>query len=319
MEPIRYLARVVEALNFELSGDVGYSGTLTKNPWHPRWRVLVWGGEPVGLDDLYAAVCCAPTRPFTRQRAEVRSGIGRNVELFDRLRFWAYDHKHQYTDRRTWALAVAAQAMGFNGDFVEPMAVNEVGWIIKSVAGWVWTRYSPEIGLGRVNRGAMELSQELPLGQKQALAGTWSATKRRSHTDSRITEAVAAMLNDGHAITQASVSAASGLGLATIKRRWPMISAMTKSVSCGPVTTPVVEVEKPTMPSPPVPSRPDLSIVGAARGISGPSTPKSRAGSYRQAQLAAMAAQIEAERTATGGHPPVPAYAVAAQRMRAIK
>jgi len=74
-------------------------------------------------------------------------GIGRNVEVFDRLRRWAYtaiadrkigthDAWHEAVARRASQIAVDLGAAG-----PRDRKENEVGHIAKSVARWVWERY----------------------------------------------------------------------------------------------------------------------------------------------------------------------------------
>jgi hypothetical protein len=310
MAPMRYLDRVVEAMTHELNGDPGYAGALTKNPWHARWHVTLPGGELVELGDLYAAVCAAASQPRQRQRRDVRIGIGRNIELFDRLRFWAYANKRRFADRRSWGLAVADQAATINMGFANPLPPNEVGWTVQSVAEWVWSRY--QASGADAHRGAMGLDPDVPLAEKQQAAGPWSAAKRRSATDQAIADAVQGLRAIGKPVTQATVASASGKSLATIKRRWASLKAMpTEPVSAAPAT----EAAAP---------RPALVVVhGAAakpEGAAVRSTPKTRAEAWNRYRLEVMTKEIEAERRAesTGtGRPPIPAFLVAVARMRA--
>lgn len=310
--PLRYLARVVSAMTYELGGDEGYAGALTKNPWHPRWHVILPGGCPVELGDLYRAICCAPNRPRQRQHGEVRFGIGRNVELFDRLRYWAYANKRRHGDRRSWGQAVAAQAAAINQSFASPLPPNELGWTVQSVANWVWTRYQG--GTAENRRGAMGLDVDMPLADKQAMAGSWSAAKRRSATDQVLADAVQSLRAAGQAVTQVAVAQASGKGIATIKRRWAAVTAM--------LAEPLQVVPAPEVAAP----RPVLVSLpgGKVDLVTQRSTPHSRAEAWQRFKVAVLAQEIEAERRidaekhpgAGTGRPPVPAFLVAANRLR---
>ncbi len=83
----------------------------------------------------------APVKP-------VPVGIGCNVEVFDRLRRWAYTAIADWrigTDD-AWGEAVARRAGQIAADVGAasprgPLKQNEVGHIVKSVARWVWERY----------------------------------------------------------------------------------------------------------------------------------------------------------------------------------
>lgn len=310
LEPMRYLARVVSAITYELGGDEGYAGVLTKNPWHPRWHVILPGGQPVELGDLYRSICCAPHRPRQRQHGEVRVGIGRNIELFDRLRYWAYANKRRFGDRRSWGQAVAAQAAAINQSFASPLPANEVGWTVQSVATWVWARYQG--GGAESHRGAMGLEADLPIADKQAASGPWAAAKRRSATDDLIAAAVQSLRAAGQAVTQAAVAQASGKGIATVKRRWADVTAMLAE----PVQVAAPEVAVPRPVLVPLPG-------GKADLVTQRSTPRSRAEAWQRFKVAVIAQEIEAERRADAensgigtGRPPVPAFLLAANRLR---
>ena len=313
LAPMRYLARVVEAMTYELGGDEGYAGVLTKNPWHPRWHTILPGGQPVELGDLYRAICCAPNRPRQRQHGEVRCGIGRNVELFDRLRFWAYANKGRHGDRRSWGQAVAAQAAAINQSFATPLPSNEVGWTTQSVANWVWERY---LGRGAENhRGAMGLEADLPLADKQAASGPWSAARRRNATDEAIAIAVQALRAAGKPVTQPAVAQASSKGIATVKRRWATVTAMLAEPAAVRPEAPSQTIVRPALVALPG---------GKADLITERSTPRSRAEAWQRFKVAVLAQEIEAERRtdaekhpgAGTGRPPVPAFLVAANRLR---
>ncbi len=80
------------------------------------------------------------------------TGIGRNVEIFDRLRRWAYvavaDWRIGTYD--AWYSVVADRGEQIAADVGAesprgPLKANEVGHIVKSVARWVWERYGADI------------------------------------------------------------------------------------------------------------------------------------------------------------------------------
>ena len=71
----------------------------------------------------------------------IRTGIGRNVELFDCTRFWAYRHARDHKNGlfEQWHAAVRERAMFFNADlFSDPLGTAEVLHTAKSIARWVW-------------------------------------------------------------------------------------------------------------------------------------------------------------------------------------
>jgi DNA-binding CsgD family transcriptional regulator len=86
------------------------------------------------------------------QKKSPPTGIGRNVEIFDRLRRWAYVSVADWrigtydawcgvvTDRGE-QIATDVGAESPRG----PLAANEIGHIVKSVARWVWERYGADV------------------------------------------------------------------------------------------------------------------------------------------------------------------------------
>lgn len=153
--PVNFLARVEHGLADVFDGDPGYSGNLTKNPHHHMHPTL-WGDETAryglrelakALDDLGAL----PKAGDPRKRV-TRSAVGRNVALFDDTRQWAYKAVRSYwgAPEREWGNAVFAKAYEWNetriaNDFTTgALPATEVGYIAKSVAAWIWERFTPE-------------------------------------------------------------------------------------------------------------------------------------------------------------------------------
>lgn len=137
---MRYAAAVELGMTRQLAADLAYSGQLAKTPEHPIWRTLRGPGL-YDLGDLAEYVRELPKLP-TRREA-IRTGIGRNVELFDTVRFWAYRHARDYKAGRfeEWHVAVRDRAQIINCDlFCDPLPGPEVSHTAKSIARWVWAR-----------------------------------------------------------------------------------------------------------------------------------------------------------------------------------
>jgi len=81
-----------------------------------------------------------------------RIAVGRNVALFDDTRAWAYKAVRRFWGApiREWKQAVTLQAIRVNNDRIGndfstgPLSLPEVGHLATSVAGWVWTNFTPE-------------------------------------------------------------------------------------------------------------------------------------------------------------------------------
>lgn len=139
--PVRYLAAIQYGMREALQADAGHSGLIGKTPYHPAWRTR----EPYSpalyeLGELAEYV----NLPTKIPRLGIREGIGRNVEIFDRLRFWAYKWVGEYKQRTQWENAVLSRAPYYNV-FPVPLGPREVDGIAKSVARWVWQRYTGRI------------------------------------------------------------------------------------------------------------------------------------------------------------------------------
>jgi len=144
IRPLQYLAAIENAYCEELDADRGYSGLMCKNPLHDFWRTHVWRKEPYELGELAEYV-----KELNRPRkvcSEIEYGLGRNVELFHRLRFWAYRHVDQYRCQGEgiydhWCSEVLKKALTYNG-FANPLQLMEVKQVAHSVAKWTWKKFT---------------------------------------------------------------------------------------------------------------------------------------------------------------------------------
>lgn len=138
--PQRYLARIQHGMTSRLDADRAYTHHLTKTPAHPRWRTL-WGrGAPYALDELREYL--GDNLPLRIRRGEA-VGEGRNVTLFDGLRFWAYRARLSYDTWPPWLDACLTRADALNA-FACPLPWGEVKATAKSVAKWTWEHITPE-------------------------------------------------------------------------------------------------------------------------------------------------------------------------------
>ena len=146
LAPIRLADAIQRAFTAELEADFRYKGLIAKNPLHPAWEVL-WHcrdeHDLYALHDLAAYVDLRQEVPRARQGAGY--GISRNCTLFDTLRHWAYKAVREcwrpggFAD---WQARTIARARAHNR-FSDPLPDNEVRAIARSVAKWVWQRFTP--------------------------------------------------------------------------------------------------------------------------------------------------------------------------------
>jgi hypothetical protein len=144
---VRYFVAIERAYTRALRADAGYAGLVQHNPFHARYETFSGRDEPYSLRELAAHVELPALAP--RRKTEIRTD-GRNVETFDRLRFWAYATIGEYRcgPRETWDEVVGARALAIAEDVraahpaaSHPYTDQEALATAKSVAGWVWSRY----------------------------------------------------------------------------------------------------------------------------------------------------------------------------------
>lgn len=143
---LRYAAAIESALIFSLKGDPAYTGLIAKNPIHPDWRLIDLRSAPYTLHELDAGLdLYGPCKAEQREEALSAGCIGRNVSVFDLLRFHAYQHVMMYrndSNEATWHRYLSARAADYNSTQSPPLAPNELRHIVASVAKWTWLTYT---------------------------------------------------------------------------------------------------------------------------------------------------------------------------------
>jgi hypothetical protein len=105
---VRYFVAIEHAYTRALHADPGYAGLVQHNPFASRYETYSGRDEPYSLGELVSFV--ELPRLASRRTAEIRTD-GRNVETFDRLRYWAYAAIAEYhcVSRETWDEVVLRQ------------------------------------------------------------------------------------------------------------------------------------------------------------------------------------------------------------------
>lgn len=147
-KPERLLAQVERGLIRELDGDPAYNGLLTKNPLHPDWET-VWGNSQLHtLRDMAKQLQLDLSEPLQRpkKRLEEYGYLGRNCQLFDATREWAYSAIRRYWEDslEDWTNAVHDHISLLNQQLATPLTEPEIKATAKSIAGWTWAQFTPE-------------------------------------------------------------------------------------------------------------------------------------------------------------------------------
>ena len=146
LKPLQYLARIEEGFRKHINGDKGFSGTLTKNPTAPdHWDIEWIEPKPYSLDELAASVQI--DRYTSKKKVEQFEpvGLGRKVLTFEKTRHWAYSAVSEYWEKgeSVWFAAVASKVQEINMGFPVPLQESHCKSISKSIAKWVWKRFTP--------------------------------------------------------------------------------------------------------------------------------------------------------------------------------
>lgn len=170
---VRYYEAVYEAFRVRLGADPAYTRAITKNPSHPQWLVERGLGKLWTLGEL-AEYVKLPRLQFRPGQAP-EGGLGRNIDTFDRLRFWAYtrvDAARQGGSLDAWRGVCDEKVQEFDQLNVPPLGWSETKHISKSVATWTWTEYDGAGGVGGKNRLAQQLGK---LGGRPGHGKPWEA------------------------------------------------------------------------------------------------------------------------------------------------
>lgn len=137
--PLRFLASISQAYTDAAGADAAFRGPLAKNPLHEHWRLWEPANAPeYELSYLAEFVKLLPLRPRP-------AGLGRNCDLFDSLRVWAYNAVRKFwapNGESAWRDACERRAASLN-TFAEPLSPTEVRAIARSVARYTWRHFTP--------------------------------------------------------------------------------------------------------------------------------------------------------------------------------
>lgn len=149
--PIRFAAAIDVAMIRALAADEGYSELICKNPLHKSWDTNVWRDRSYDLHEM-ADWLDMPSSLIDKRRKLPEIGLGRNCNLFDFVRRWAYKDRRKPVDN------VLFDEMYTMDDFINrciqyafahnvfsiPLPERECISIGKSVGKWTYRNMSPE-------------------------------------------------------------------------------------------------------------------------------------------------------------------------------
>lgn len=143
LKPLKYAAAVEAGLAGKLASDRGYAGLITKNPLHSHWSPYWSGADLYELD--YLADFVELETPKKAKKSE-NYGLGRNVNLFEDLRTYAYRRVLKFKKDSTyeaWERDILSIAEGLNNhcNALNPLQYNEIKATARSVSRWTWKHF----------------------------------------------------------------------------------------------------------------------------------------------------------------------------------
>lgn len=140
---MKFFEDVERGMTNRLGADPAYPAFLSKNPLSSAWETDWQASSPYRLDTLNDYL-----DPSDKKRSLTREGsaIGRNVTVFDAVRALAYRQclKFKSAGRpigefENMLRGVAAEV---NASFLVRLSLPEIRGISRSVARWVWGKFS---------------------------------------------------------------------------------------------------------------------------------------------------------------------------------
>lgn len=221
-KPLAYLAAIERTYEKLLGSDDGFARLVTKNPLHPFWRVTVLHNHEYDLAELHDGCRELEKKESAKEvNLENFTGFGRNVALFDVLRYYAYSIVHNYESYNPYHSQLEYKVEELNRKFPNDhgLGFNEIMGIAKSVAKWTW-RNRDSI---RFKERIMQLDKSQPLETRQALGAHYAATVKADATRAKIQSAVDELRSQEVKATQKAVQGRTELSLRTIKTYWKEI------------------------------------------------------------------------------------------------
>lgn len=148
IKPLKFCASIEASYAAALMADPGYSHSLVKNPIHRKWGRYLFKENPYSLHELADWVDLSPNNVGQIISAGMNiNGLGRNCTLFEHLRQFAYFKVRTCwlpNDYSKFENLLLNEAEMVNSSFNGPLGYGEIKRTVRSVACWVWKKFTPE-------------------------------------------------------------------------------------------------------------------------------------------------------------------------------
>lgn len=141
--PVDFARAVYFNMANRLGADLGYAGLITKNPYSAHWSPFWSGAEPYELNDL---ADCFNTLEKPQKREKSGFEFGRNVEMFDTIRQWAYKNVLKYKNTASFEkfhneLLLKCELHNSYLNTNNLLPHTEIKATAKSIAKWCWGNF----------------------------------------------------------------------------------------------------------------------------------------------------------------------------------
>lgn len=145
LKPLKYAAAVENSIAHKLGSDPNYVGLVTKNPLNSHWSPWWSNADLYDLDYLADFVDLSQPKSVKAENY----GLGRNVNLFDDLRHWAYKRILGFKSSSSfekWMKEVERQAINLNAvcNQQNPLPFSEIKATARSIGKWTWKNFNSE-------------------------------------------------------------------------------------------------------------------------------------------------------------------------------
>lgn len=145
-KPLKLASLIQKGFTDRLKADRAYADVLMKNPINEaEWRTI-WGNvEAYDLSYLSEFI----PDDIQEQKRLPSDGLGRNVNLFEDLRHYAYKSVLKFKEKSNyekWERELILKADGLNNfcNGSNLLSYNEIKATAKSVAKWTWRNFNKE-------------------------------------------------------------------------------------------------------------------------------------------------------------------------------
>lgn len=228
-QPQDYFEAIQREMERRLGADMAFNHTLTKNPLHPRWRVIT---TPMAVYDLqlFREYIDLP-HMLPKVDTSDKPFLGRNDRLFRTLSRWAYGVVKQSVTLDRWQAVVRDMADVINASFAEPLGEAEVKATSRSVAKYVWKKRSVAQA---AHEPVMQFEQDVSATERMKLGAGYTNAKRREKSLTAVQNAYDALRAGGNAVSVSQLVAHTGMNIKTVRKYAKEIGACTASRAVCP-------------------------------------------------------------------------------------